>query len=235
VVSNEATGGCEVKVLGVEVQPAEAERESVLDIPAIDMTEGKKAASPSQDSDRRPAKPKARNARASNAASQKGRAKSRRRPAVKAAAASAAERRAAKAAAQAPPKRTRDGSVGRETFAAVEALVKQGKSKSEAFKQVATDTGKNSGTVAANYYRVARTEGAVKPRRGRRATSVARESNTITAGRRRRSAASNGTDISRLSADLVKSVQALADAVQAQGREVAELRSRLDGVRKAVG
>ena len=63
------------------------------------------------------------------------------------------------------PKSNRDGSVGRDNFKQVEALLKQGKNKTEAFKQVAADTGKNSGTVAANYYRVARTKGAVKPRK----------------------------------------------------------------------
>jgi hypothetical protein len=36
----------------------------------------------------------------------------------------------------------RDGSVGRETFEQVTALLKQGKSKSEAFAQIASDTGK---------------------------------------------------------------------------------------------
>ena len=45
----------------------------------------------------------------------------------------------------------RNGSVGKETFEQVEALVKQGKSKTEAFAQIASDTGRNTGTVSANY------------------------------------------------------------------------------------
>ena len=61
----------------------------------------------------------------------------------------------------------RNGSVGKETFEQVEALVKQGKSKNEAIAQVASDTGRNTGTVSANYYRVARANGVVKPRRRR--------------------------------------------------------------------
>src|SRR5207244_1186281 len=64
-------------------------------------------------------------------------------------------------------KMARDGSVGRETFEQVTALLKQGKSKSEAFAQIASDTGRNAGTVSANYYRVARASGAVKPRKRR--------------------------------------------------------------------
>src|SRR5690349_4045852 len=55
----------------------------------------------------------------------------------------------------------RDGSVGKETFEKVEALMKEGKSKTEAFAQVASETGKNAGTVSANYYRVARANGSV--------------------------------------------------------------------------
>jgi hypothetical protein len=69
--------------------------------------------------------------------------------------------------AKAQPKRTRNGSVGRDTFDQVEALVKEDKTKTEAFKQIAGTTGKNSGTVAANFYRVARSSGAVKPRTAR--------------------------------------------------------------------
>ena len=60
-----------------------------------------------------------------------------------------------------------------ETFEQVEALVKQGKSKTDAFAQVASDTGRNTGTVSANYYRVARANGVVKPRRRRRASTTA--------------------------------------------------------------
>jgi hypothetical protein len=56
----------------------------------------------------------------------------------------------------------RSGSVGKQIFEQVEALVKQGKSKTEAFAQIASDTGRNSGTVSANYYRVARASGTTK-------------------------------------------------------------------------
>jgi hypothetical protein len=68
---------------------------------------------------------------------------------------------------KAQPNHTRDGSVGRDTFDQVEVLVKEGKTKTEAFKQIADTNGQNSGTVAANYYRVARSSGAVKPRKAR--------------------------------------------------------------------
>jgi hypothetical protein len=127
----------------------------------------------------------------------------------------------------------RDGSVGKETFEQVEALLRQGKSKTEAFAQIASDTGRNAGTVSANYYRVARTNGAVKPRRRRRGSTKA---TSRTPGRRtaKATARRGSSDIDRLAADLVKSVTALADAIKGQEAEVATLRSRLEGVRQIV-
>ena len=119
-----------------------------------------------------------------------------------------------------------------ETFEQVEAIVKQGKSKTEAFAQVASDTGRNTGTVSANYYRVARANGVVKSRR--RASTKATSGTPRT--RTPRTTARRGTnDIDRLAADLVKSVTALADAIKSQQAEVASLRNRLEGVRQAVG
>ncbi len=125
----------------------------------------------------------------------------------------------------------RDGSVGRETFEQVTALLKQGKSKSEAFAQIASDTGRNAGTVSANYYRIARATGAVKPRKRKtRASAVStREAPT---GRGRRPARSGSVDA--ITADLVRNVQALTKAVQDQEREVKQLRGRLDAVRSVV-
>jgi hypothetical protein len=126
----------------------------------------------------------------------------------------------------------RDGSVGKETFEQVEALVKQGKSKSEAFAQVASDTGRNTGTVSANYYRVARANGVVKPRRRPSTKATSRTPRTRTPRTPSRGGPSH---IDRLAADLVKSVTALADAIKSQQAEVASLRNRLEGVRQAVG
>lgn len=196
-----------MKVLGVEVPPAEAEKEPVVDVPAIDMTEqpDTSAADVGSPDVAKPArqhraKPKARRAKATKAAT---------------------------------PKRTRDGSVGRETFAAVEALVKGGSSKTDAFKAVAKDTERSAGTVAAAYYRVARSEGAVKPRRRQaKATSPAASRGRLAGrGAARASAGNTGQGIDHLASSLVDSVNALASVVKAQSQEVADLRRRLDGVR----
>jgi hypothetical protein len=125
----------------------------------------------------------------------------------------------------------RDGSIGKETFEQVVALTKKGKSKTEAFAQVASDTGRNPGTVAANYYRVARANGTIKPRRRRKVAT------STTPARRQggqRVASRDGVDIERLTANLVDSATVLADAVKRQGAEIVELRGRLDTVRKAL-
>lgn len=127
----------------------------------------------------------------------------------------------------------RDGAVGEATFEQVEALTKQGMSKTEAFAQIAGDTGRNRGTVAANYYRVARASGAVKPRKRRgKATKTASSSRARTS---RGAAARNGSDITSLSDELVRSVTALADVVKQQQAEVTALHNRLEGLREAMG
>jgi hypothetical protein len=194
------------KVLGVEVKPTVVE-EPVLDVPAVDMTD------PVVPSRKAPARRKR----------IKRSVPGRRQPS-----------QPTQVKVQAT--RTRDGSVGRDTFERVEALLRQDKNKTEAFKQVADDTGKNSGTVAANYYRVARSSGAVKPRRGRAkaapATAMrARQKATQNVSRRGRASSGNGAvSIDRIVEQLVASVAALTEAVKAQDAEVRELRGRLDGM-----
>lgn len=154
---------------------------------------------------------------------------------------SVSSRREPSHAAQVEARARRDGSVGRDTFERVDALLRQGRNKTEAFKQVADDTGKNSGTVAANYYRAARAGGVVKPRK-RRATAAAatamrgRTKATQNVGRRDRASSDNGIDrVDQTIEQLVASVVALTGAVKAQDAEVRELRGRVDGVRTLLG
>ena len=131
----------------------------------------------------------------------------------------------------------RTGVIGEQIFQQVEKLEKGGMSRTDAFKKISADSGRREGTVAANYYRVARKRagGSLRPRRragGRRATT-----GTATTRTRRASAASttaNG-DVDALTRELVRNVQALAAAMNAQAAEVKDLRSRLDGVRKLLG
>jgi hypothetical protein len=70
------------------------------------------------------------------------------------------------------------GQVGRETFDAVQALVVDGRKRTEAFAIVAERTGRSAATVATAYYRVARAtpgHGGVRlrPRRAAPARSAA--------------------------------------------------------------
>jgi hypothetical protein len=205
-----------MKVLGVEVPPAKVEREPVLDVPAIDMTTAppEEAVSPST-------------AEAVTADVAKPARPSRAKPKPSA----RSPKRSTNGKA---PKRSRNGSIGRETYEAVEALVEDGTKKTEAFNVVAGRTGRSASTVAATYYRLAGADRTVKPPRTRRsetkATSRASASSAPIRREGRQSAGLNG-DIDRLTGDLVSNVQALAKAMQAQSREVSELRQRLDGVR----
>jgi hypothetical protein len=196
------------RVLGVDVQPTVV-KEPVLDILPIDMTDtAARTKSPSAPARKKNAKRSTARAKVS---------------------------RATLAAVQ--PTRTRDGSVGKATFKQVEALLKQGKNKTEAFKQIAADTGKNSGTVAANYYRVARTSGAAKAskRRGKASgTPITRRRQSRPRSARATRVAKNGDGIDQIVNQLVSSVQALAEAVKSQDAEMVELRGRLDGVRRAM-
>jgi hypothetical protein len=73
------------------------------------------------------------------------------------------------AAKSAKTKRAKRGSIGSEIFDQVEKLVaEQQIGRTEAFRRIAGKTGRQQGTVAANYYRIARQRGAkLAPRRRR--------------------------------------------------------------------
>jgi hypothetical protein len=125
----------------------------------------------------------------------------------------------------------RTGVIGEQIFAQVEKLVKGGMSRTDAFKKISADSGRREGTVAANYYRVARKRagGSLRPRRGTRTRRAA----AAPAARARQTATASGNgDVDALTRSLVENVQALAAAMNAQAAEVKDLRSRLEGVRK---
>jgi hypothetical protein len=125
----------------------------------------------------------------------------------------------------------RTGVIGEQIFAQVEKLEKGGMSRTDAFKKISADSGRREGTVAANYYRVARKRagGSLRPRRGTRTRRAAAAPATRT---RRPAAAGGNGDVDALTRSLVENVQALAAAMNAQAAEVKDLRSRLEGVRK---
>lgn len=126
----------------------------------------------------------------------------------------------------------RTGVIGEQIFEQVEELVKGGMSRTDAFKKISADSGRREGTVAANYYRIARKRagGSLRPRRKagtRRAAATTRT--------RRATTSAGSTDIDALTRALVQNVQALAAAMNAQADEVKDLKSRLERARSLLG
>ncbi len=138
----------------------------------------------------------------------------------------------ARKATPAAKRGSRDGSKAREAFKAVNEITADGTTtRQQAFAIYAEQIGSRAGTVAANFYRQARSEGAVKPRRARRSRTATRSRTAAPArgGRRRTPASAPEMDAILLS--LVGSVAELVEAVKSQQEETRQLRERLDGVR----
>ena len=115
------------------------------------------------------------------------------------------------------PQTTR-GNIGNEIFEQVEKIVaEEGLTRTQAFQKLSETTGRRAGTVAANYYRVARQRGApLQPRVRRSGAGRAR------GGRRR--AASGGADAALARAN--EAIQELAAIVRSQEKELASLRDQ---------
>ena len=113
---------------------------------------------------------------------------------------------------------TERGGIGNQIFDEVEKLVAGGMNKSQAFSDISARTGRESGTVAANYYRVARQRGAeLRPRR-RRGEGP---------GRRGRGVA--GGDVQAALAKASAALDELSRAVRQQEQEITRLRAESQG------
>jgi len=108
------------------------------------------------------------------------------------------------------------GSIGDTIFAEVERLTADGKmSKLAAFGEISRSSGREIGTVAANYYRVARKRG--------------------TPLRKRRGPAKAAVKVTRGGGDLESALAALGQAIRTQQSEIEQLRrdnARFAEVRK---
>ena len=117
----------------------------------------------------------------------------------------------------------RTATIGPEIFERTNVLVGEGKTRTEAFAQIGRERGSRPGTVAANYYRVARAQGQgrTKPRaattRLRRSTTTATSARTI---RTRRTANTEGGDIRQIA-------QQISDLTQQLVRQVEERDQRI--------
>ncbi|MBX3027055.1 hypothetical protein KF840_19295 [bacterium] len=113
-------------------------------------------------------------------------------------------------------KKVAGGGIGERIFADVEQMTADGNMKRlAAFKAIAERTGAQAGTVAANYYRVARKRGATL--------------------RPRRSAGDAAGSTKRALAGVLAALQKLGTVLDAQERELATLRKenrRFDELRR---
>ena len=124
----------------------------------------------------------------------------------------------------------RKATIGPEIFTRVNALVAEGQKRTDAFAQVAQERGSRPGSVAANYYRVARTSGQSKPRRTTRRAS--RKATTATASRQRRTttaarpvatSASTSGDINQIAQQIVELTEQLVRQVSARDQRIRQL------------
>jgi hypothetical protein len=134
---------------------------------------------------------------------------------------------------QAPPRPTATrGSKGEEIFGRVNALTaNEGINRSQAFERIAESSGSRPGTVAANYYRVARKRGGEgiqsRSRGGRSVTSASARGQ---GGRR-----SSSGHASQLIRDAERALSALVELARSNDQRIAELERenrRYEEVRK---
>lgn len=117
------------------------------------------------------------------------------------------------------------GNIGNEIFEQVEKIIQEeGLSRTNAFQRLSELTGRRAGTVAANYYRVARQRGASLQPRARRG------SKSRPASASRANSSSGGADAALSRA--MDSLQELAGIVRAQDKELATLRAQVGQVEK---
>ncbi len=123
----------------------------------------------------------------------------------------------------------RTATIGPEIYERVNTLVAGGKSRTEAFAQVGQERNSRPGTVAANYYRVARAQGQTGRRRGAATRSRrARTTGTAATTRRRSSTrtagAANGTgDIRQIAQQIADLTQQLVRQVEARDKQLRDL------------
>jgi hypothetical protein len=118
----------------------------------------------------------------------------------------------------------RKATIGPAVYERVNQLVAEGKTRTEAFTQIAEERSSRPGTIAANYYRTARSQGGAvggrrRAPRARRATAAprARQASVASAAR-----AADG-DIGALATQISDLVQQLVAQVQERDRRLREL------------
>jgi len=118
----------------------------------------------------------------------------------------------------------RKATIGPAVYERVNELVADGKSRTEAFTQIAQERSSRPGTIAANYYRTARSQGASGGRRRstRARRSTAAKPRAAAAAPRATSRAQDG-DIGALANQISDLVQQLVRQVQERDQRIREL------------
>jgi hypothetical protein len=115
------------------------------------------------------------------------------------------------------------GRIGQQIFEQVQRMLSEEKlTASEAFRRISEQTGRREGTVAANYYRIARMQGITRPRGGG-------------AGRPRGRRAAGAGDVQTALGRVSTALDELSAAVRRQEQEFARLRQeneRLEEIRR---
>ncbi len=118
------------------------------------------------------------------------------------------------------------GSIGPETYAQVRRLIDRGMNKTEAFAQVARETGRSAATVTTTYYRIAKRQpGGGGVRQSARSTTHAAKK-------------VGGAQAERLAHDARAAIDALhkhVAALEAQLEELTAKSRELDRLKKAIG
>jgi hypothetical protein len=119
----------------------------------------------------------------------------------------------------------RKATIGPAVYERVNQLVAEGKSRTEAFTQIAQERSSRPGTIAANYYRTARSQGASTGRRRStrtRRSTAAKPRAAAAAAPRAASRAQDG-DIGVLANQISDLVQQLVRQVQERDQRIREL------------
>jgi hypothetical protein len=116
--------------------------------------------------------------------------------------------------------------IGPEIFDRTNTLVAEGKTRTEAFAQIGQERGTRPGTVAANYYRVARAQGQGRGKK-RAATTRRRRSTTAAAPARRprtrRTANTENGDIRQIAQQISDLTQQLVRRVEERDQRIRAL------------
>ncbi len=127
------------------------------------------------------------------------------------------------------------GNIGAEIYEQVEKIIaEEGLSRTNAFQRISEMTGRRAGTVAANYYRVARQRGANlqgKRTRTKRTPRAPRAAAPKAASSARAGSGDADAALSRA----MESLQELAGIVREQEKELSSLRAQAEQVEKLRG